>query len=178
MELLQGEAFTNLFRTCQRSAFHLEMQDEYHTPEEAEPFRRFLAGEDDDYAWHQPWLDLVSEVTTSGVIMTRARIVTVPHTDYVRWSLAVAPKNIAAGEDLRWLPRHLAEGIGFPENDYWLLNDDRLVLTVFAEDGRFLGGTEMTDHALIEQCRTVRNQVWARAIPHDEYVSSSTMGSN
>jgi hypothetical protein len=176
MELLQGEGFTNLFRACQRSAFHLEMQDEYHTPDEAEPFRRFLSGEPDDYAWHRPWLDLVREVTGAGVKMTRARIASVPHGDYIRWGMAVAPQNIAAGEDVRWLPRHLTDGIKFPNDDYWLFDDERLILTVFAENGQFLGGAEATDPSLIEQCRTVRDQVWERAIPHTRYVSSPGMG--
>jgi hypothetical protein len=31
VELLQGEAFDGLFRAFDRSAFHLEVQDSYHT---------------------------------------------------------------------------------------------------------------------------------------------------
>ena len=178
MELLQGEVFTNLFRTCQRSAFHLELQDEYNTPDEAEPFRRFVTGEPDDFAWHRPWLDLVGEVTAAGVTMTRVRLATIPHTDYIRWGLSVAPRNIAAGEDIRWLPRHLAGGIDLPEDDYWLFDDQRLIPTVFAADGRFLGGTEVTDRTMIDRCRTVRDQVWERAIPHDRYVLSSRADAN
>ena len=84
MELLQGEAFDNLFRTFDRSAFHLELQDSYHTPEEAGPFDLFLAGKPDDFAWHQPWLALVREATRKGKTITRARVVTVPHVDYTR----------------------------------------------------------------------------------------------
>ncbi len=172
MDLLAGEAFNDLFRACRRTAFHLEMQDEYHTPEETEPFRRFLAGQDDDLAWHRPWLELIRDVTDAGVRMTRVRVVTVPHTDYVRWGLAIARTNVAAGEDLRWLPRHLAAGIAFPPHDFWLFDDEQLIWTVFAEDGRFLGGTQATDPSLVAQCRAVREQVWTRAIPHEAYLSA------
>lgn len=35
----------------------------------------------DDLSWRQPWLDLVGQVTRSGVSMTRVRVATVPHTD-------------------------------------------------------------------------------------------------
>ncbi len=38
MSLLQGEAFDDLFRTFKRTAFHLELKDSYHVPEEAGPF--------------------------------------------------------------------------------------------------------------------------------------------
>ena len=61
--MLQGPAFEDLFRTFAKSAFHLEVDDAYDTPEESEPFRRFLAGEPDDLAWHPPWLDLVRATT-------------------------------------------------------------------------------------------------------------------
>ncbi|MQA25272.1 MAG: hypothetical protein GEU94_07340, partial [Micromonosporaceae bacterium] len=110
MELLQGDAFDNLFRGCERTAFHLEVQDSYHTPEEAGPFWLFLEGKPDDFAWHQSWLRLVREATQAGKRITRARVVTVPHVDYTRWGLTVAPLNIDVGEAIRWLPRHLTTG--------------------------------------------------------------------
>ena len=80
------------------------------------------------------------------------RVVTVPHCDYTRWGLTVAPLNIEAGEDLRWLPRHLAKGIDFAEHDYWLFDDNWVVFTVFAEDGRFAGGVEVSGPEITEQC--------------------------
>ncbi len=89
MDLLRGEAFDDLFRTFKRTAFHLELKDSYHVPEEAAPFRLFLEGMQDDFAWHQPWLRLVREATAAGKRVTRVRVVTIPHSDYVRWGLAV-----------------------------------------------------------------------------------------
>jgi hypothetical protein len=172
MGLLAGDAFDNLFRTFDKTAFHLELKDSYTVPDESGPFALFQEGQPDDFAWHQPWLRLVREATQTGKQVTRARVVTVPHSDYVRWGLAVAPLNIAAGEDIRWLPRHLATGIDLPGDDYWLFDDRRLVFTVFHEDGRFLGGRETNDTAMIEQCLRARDQVWARAIPRSHYVSS------
>src|SRR3954470_12734388 len=103
MELLQGEAFDDLFRGFERTAFHLELKDSYHTPEEAGPFDLFLRGEPDDFAWHQPWLKLVRDATAAGRSITRARVISEPHHDYARWGLTVAPLNIEAGEDIRWM---------------------------------------------------------------------------
>jgi hypothetical protein len=45
------------------------------------------------------------------------------------------------------------------------------VFTVFAEDGRFAGGVEVSDPEITEQCRKAHQQVWALAVPHDEYTS-------
>jgi len=169
VELLQGEAFDDLFRTFERTAFHLEVQDTYRTPGEAEPFQLFLNGQIDDFAWHQPWLDLVRAATTAGKVITRARVVSVPHGDYTRWGLTVAEHNIAAGEDIRWLPRHRIAVSELSTDDHWLFDDERVVFTVFAPDGRFEGGAATTDPVIVGHCRTVRDRVWSKAIPHDAY---------
>ncbi|MFL6141749.1 MAG: DUF6879 family protein [Labedaea sp.] len=171
MELLAGDAFDNLFRTFQHDAFHLEVQDSYHTPDEAGPFQLFLTGQHDDFAWHQPWLDLVRDTTRTGRSIRRARVVTVPHGDYTRWGLVVAPHNIAAGEDIRYLPRHL-NSADLTADDYWLFDDDRVVFTVFEPDGRFVGGAATTDPTIVERCRAVRDHVWRTAIPHEQYLVS------
>ncbi|MGH3906525.1 MAG: DUF6879 family protein [Pseudonocardiaceae bacterium] len=172
MKLLQNEAFDALFHSFTHTAFHLEVQDSYHTPDEAGPFELFLTGQADDFAWHQPWLNLVRNVTASGKSIRRVRVVTVPHIDYTRWGLTVAPHNIAAGEDIRWLPRHLIDGDALPTDDYWLLDDDRAVFTVFEPSGRFAGGAATSDPKIVSYCREVRDRVWTAAISHSEYVDS------
>ncbi|HZO66677.1 MAG TPA: hypothetical protein VFB74_16905 [Kribbellaceae bacterium] len=172
MELLQGDMFDELFRSFERTAFHLELQDSYHTPEEAGPFDLFLRGERDDFGWHQSWLQLVQRATQAGKRITRARVVSVPHHDYTRWGLTVAPLNIEAGEDIRWLPRHLAADLALTTDDYWLFDDNRVVFTIFEPGGRFGGGAQTVDPVIVEHCRRARDLVWARAIPHHQYVSN------
>jgi uncharacterized protein DUF6879 len=172
VEFLQDEAYYALFHTFARTAFHLEVQDSYHTPGEAGPFQLFLTQQNDDLAWHQPWLSLVRDVTEAGKIIMRARVVTVPHGDYTRWGLTVAPHNIAAGEDIRWLPRHLIEADALSADDYWLFDDDLVVFTVFEPSGRFAGGAATSDPTIVSYCRTVRDRVWPAAIPHRTYVDS------
>jgi hypothetical protein len=171
MELLQGEAFDDLFRSFERTAFHLELQDAYHTPDEAGPFGLFLRGEPDDYAWHQPWLKLVREATQAGKVITRVRVVSVPHGDYTRWGLTVARLNVEAGEDIRWLPRHLTGDMSLTTDDYWLFDDSRVVFTIFEPSGRFAGGAQTVDPVIVEHCRRARDQVWTRAVPTREYAT-------
>jgi hypothetical protein len=63
----------------------------------------------------------------------------------------------------------VAQDIEFPREDFWLLDDDTLVLSVFSKDGRTGGFAQDLDPDLTARCRTVRDQVWARAIPFGEY---------
>jgi hypothetical protein len=172
VRLLQGPDFEDLFRTFEHSAFHLEVEDAYHTPHESEPFQKFLAGERDDFEWHRPWLDLVQKATATGRQVERIRIVTVPHVDYTRWGLTVAPLNIEAGEDIRWLPRHIVKGAEVTADDFWLIDRQRVVFTVFTPDGTFSGGAETVDPAIVERCNRVRDALWPVAIPHAQYVKS------
>ena len=169
MEPLTYDGFKGLVRTSRR-AWHLELRDTYNVESEDEPYGRFLRGEADTYEWLDEWLSFIREVVATGVAVQRARIVSVPHSDYTRWGLVVAPYSIAAGEDIRYLPRHLADGIELPQEDYWLLDDDALVLSVFSADGRTGGFAQESDPSLRAQCRDVREQVWSRAVPFAEYV--------
>jgi len=171
VELLQGDAFFEQFHAIARRAFHLEVKDTYRTPDEAGPFAAFLAGEPDDLAWHRPWLGLVRAVTGTGRAVHRVRVVTVPHVDYTRWGLAVAPHNIAAGEEIRWLPRHHDQAVDLPSDDFWMLDDDQVMFTVFEPSGRFAGGALTHDDRIVAYCRLARDRLWPAAVPHEEYVS-------
>ncbi len=170
MEPLSYEDFKMLALSSKR-AFHLERQDTYNVASEDEPFARWLRGEPDDYAWHQDWLSFLRQAAVYGVQVQRVRLASVPHTDYIRWGLDVSPLNIEASEDIRYLPRHLATDIELPDEDFWLLDDDTLVLSVFSADGRTGGFAREPDPDLLKQCLTVRDQVWDRAIPYAQYVA-------
>jgi hypothetical protein len=170
MEPLSYENFKAL--ACSgRRAFHLEQRDAYHVAAEDEPFGRWLRGEPDDYAWHRDWLNFLHRATAAGVAVQRVRLASVPHSDYIRWGLAVSPRNIEAGEDIRYLPRHLTEGIELPDEDFWLLDDDTLILSVFSADARIGGFAREADPELLGQCLVVRDQLWDRAIPYAQYVA-------
>lgn len=170
MEPLSYEEFKALAAASKR-AFHLEQQDTYNVEAEDEPFDRWLRGEPDDYAWHQDWLSFLRQVVSAGVQVQRVRLVSLPYTDYSRWGLDIARINAEAGEDMRYLPRHLTEGIQLPDEDYWLLDDGTLILSVFSADGRTGGFAREASPELLRQCLTARDQTWDRAIPYAEYIS-------
>jgi hypothetical protein len=172
MEPLSYEGFKTLALSSKR-AFYLEQRDAYNVAAEDEAFGRWLRGEPDDYAWHQDWLGFLRQATAAGVAVQRVRLASIPHTDHIRWGLNVSSLNIEAGEDIRYLPRHLAEDIKLPEEDYWLLDDDTLILSVFSADGRTGGFAGEPGPELLKQCLVVRDQAWDRAIPYTQYVAKA-----
>lgn len=101
--------------------------------------------------------------------MRRARIVSEPVSDYIRYEHAGTVVNVAAGEEVRWLPRRRASDIPLPGNDFWLI-DGRLVRwNHFTGEGASAAGEISEDPAVARLCGRAFEAVWDRAIPHHEY---------
>jgi hypothetical protein len=168
MELISDDEFKGIFSSSRR-AFHLELKDSYNVADEDEPFRKWLNGEPDSYSWRRDWLTFIREATQSGISVQRVRVASVPHTDYFRWEIALTPQNMEAGEDVRFLPRELTRDVALPAEDFWLFDDDKLVLSIFSADGRTGMFARETDPGIVVQYRAARDQVWPRALPYSEY---------
>jgi uncharacterized protein DUF6879 len=156
------------------SAVHLELRDIY-TPSDP-VFHRWKAGESVEElvpAWSE-WFDLVRSRAMRGVRFRRARVFSTPPTDFLRYEHDLTPGlNLAAGEDVRWLPRSRASDLALPGNDFWLLDDQLVVFNIFDGEGEPLtdGDDEQitNDPAVVELCRSAFEAVWSRATPHREY---------
>lgn len=164
-------AFAELIGACMVSAVHLEMHDQHMTSEPA--FQAWLAGRSvpqEPAVQYRAYTEAVLSAVRRGVIVRRARIISEPASDYVRWEhFLTSPVNIAAGEQVRWLPRRLASTLALPGNPYWVF-DERLVrFTLFGGDGEVLGHQYSADPAVIAACAAAFEAVWAHAIPHEDY---------
>jgi hypothetical protein len=101
--------FNDLFEAAQHSAVHLEMRDAYGVGDEADDFTHWKQtgqrDSDPGSAYWRPWVDLIRQAIERGVTVRRARIVSEPVTDYIRYEHAGTSVNVHAGEQVRWLPR-------------------------------------------------------------------------
>jgi len=166
---LEFDDLVAVFRKCSRRAFHLETSDDYSgtDPAEAEGLQRFLAGETEDDSWMDYWFDLMGEMASNGVAVQRVRVISVPHSDYTRYSLATTQRSIDSGEDIRWLPRDLAREL--PSDDWWLFDDNLVAYTVFTDTGTLPGWMATTDPVIAAHCVSVRDRLWPKAIRHADY---------
>ncbi|MFJ9035566.1 DUF6879 family protein [Streptomyces sp. NPDC102406] len=166
--------FSNLFRLAERSAVHLEMRDAYMQSDPS--YQAWRAGErnrvEDNDPAARAWLRLMAETTGRGVRVRRARICSVPESDYIRFEHHVTDANVRAGEEVRWLPRRYASDLMVPGNDFWVFDDRLVVFLHFSGDGELSpeGDEERTtDAALVSMCSTAFEAVWARALPHGKH---------
>ncbi|WP_280261259.1 DUF6879 family protein [Nocardia wallacei] len=165
-----------LLAMAQRRAFHLEVEDEHTVSNENEPMRRWRAGlpplDPDNYPpdWKR-WEDLADVTTARGVALQRVRVITEPMTEYIRFLHAVTDRNQAHGEDIRWMPRHGVDASEITADEWWLLDEAALAWTLFDEQGDFAGFAVTRDSVEVARAVEIRDALWAKAVPHDEYVS-------
>ena len=161
-------SFPERLRAAQHTAFHLEMRDSY-TPTDPTYLAWKRREQVDMVEYYQAWTELVREATARGVAVRRARIVSEPVTDYIRFEHELTPLNLAAGEQVRWLPRRLASDIALPGNDFWILDGSVVRFGHFSGDGEVLAEEWREEPAVARLCADAFAAVWERAIPHDDY---------
>ncbi len=168
-------SFAELLADTRHSAVHLEMRDVYAVGDEAEEFEQFKrTGSlelDPEARWWPGWLGMVREAVGRGVVMRRARIVSEPVTDYIRWEHASTPLNIGAGESVRWLPRRQALDIALPGADFWLFDNRLVQFNIFTGEGDWASPPKefSGDPAVVALCAAAFEAVWERAVDHEKY---------
>lgn len=148
----------------------METRDLYNSPREVESFRKFMLGEP-DASYHQGWLEMVRTARAEGRLFSRVRVVSVPLTDYSRFSLWVAGYTREAGDDILYLTRDQADATDLPNHDYWLFDSCKLLMMHFGDDDRFVGADVIEDPAIIVQHNYWRDVARHHATSRDEFVS-------
>ncbi|WP_228979743.1 DUF6879 family protein [Streptomyces sp. DH12] len=166
-------SFADQLRAARWSAVHLEMRDHYSVSNEVDDFRAWQqTGRRDtstDSAYWASWVQLVRDAAARGVSVRRARIISEPVTEYIRYEHAGTVVNLLAGEQVRWLPRRLASDIALPGNDFWLFDDRVVRWNHFTGDGASAGQEVSEDPAAAKLCAAAFEAVWARGVPHGQY---------
>lgn len=102
--------------------------------------------------------------------MRRARIISEPASDYIRFEYEVTPAaNLAAAEHVRWLPRQRASDLALPGNDFWLFDGALVLFNYFSGDGAAAGAELRDEPAIVKLCGSAFDAAWDRAVPHEDY---------
>jgi hypothetical protein len=165
------QTLTELFGRAERSVTHLEMRDTYGQTtgfrawQEGVPVEQISA-----FEIFRPWIDLLRGFVDRGVQFRRARVVSEPVSDFIRYENAVTPAtNLAAGEQVRWLPRQQAAELALPGADFWQI-DGGLVCFIFQSGDGDPAGYRMSDDPNVARlCGSAFEAVWERGIDHGEY---------
>lgn len=162
---------------ARHTAWRWEQQPSYHVASEQPALQSFLNGHPvspDRDPVAAAWLDRMYELThRHGVHVTRVRVADDPPTDYQRWLQWVDRWNRGAGEDITYLPRSVLHTWGGylpvePGADWWLLDDQRLLVQRYPADGGELTAVELiTDEPVVRLARLWWLAVFAWATAED-----------
>lgn len=165
--------FSELIAATTASAVHLEMRDTY-TPND-QRFLDWLAGKPVPEPALPDWYELVRSHIARGIEFRRARVVSEPLADFIRFEYDITKGlNVAAGEQVRWLPRRRASDLCLPGNDFWVFDARLIRFGHFAGDGEFLDHELSDDPTVVKMCASAFEAVWERAVPHAKYRPTST----
>jgi len=93
-----------------------------------------------------------------------------PLSDYIRREpYIIDESNVAAGEEIRWLPRSRAGGLLVPANDFWVLDGGLVRFGYFAGDGEFVDHGLTDAPEIASACSEAFERVWEIATPHADY---------
>jgi hypothetical protein len=158
-----------LFDQFARSAWRWECQTDYAIDHGA--LNRWKQGLPRETAGKQRWLDYISKITTAGQRFDRVRMYNEPLNDYLRWMIEFTHENVAAGEDIRWIPESTARELAMPSYDFYLFDEEQLAIMRFDPVTKLLADLDVTDDPeLVEQHRVFRDRVWPLAVPHADLV--------
>ncbi|RZS36359.1 hypothetical protein EV193_10740 [Herbihabitans rhizosphaerae] len=121
----------------------------------------------------QSWLSMVKEATLAGRRFFRVRVVTLPLTDYSRFSLWGSKFTCQAGEDIYYLPRDQAADL--PNHDYWLFDSSKLVKLNFDEQSTWLGGEIMEDPHEIVKHNYWRDSALHHAVRREDFAAEQSV---
>ncbi|MCW5254611.1 DUF6879 family protein [Streptomyces sp. SHP 1-2] len=164
--------FSELIGECRHSAVHLELRDTYEGYDDGGRFAEWkrAGGLTSTFVENfRTWTDLVRETVARGVEMRRARVVSEPVTDYIRFEFEATRLNQEAGEQVRWLPRRDAATLLLPGADLWIFDDRLIRFGHFTGNGALDCNEMCDDPAVIKEFSEAFEAVWQRAIPHERF---------
>ncbi|MFD3412373.1 DUF6879 family protein [Streptomyces cyaneofuscatus] len=158
-----------LFRGFKHTAFRLETRRGYASDRNSPKWSRWQEGADLTAEPETGWHENVRQQTGQGKRFERVRIVDEPLTEGQQFLLASGLGNVAAGEDIRNLPRTQAARLGLPDHDFWLFDSRTVARFVFDDDDTTLGVIVTEDPAEVAAACQARDAAWHHAIGTAEF---------
>lgn len=133
-----GAEFSKPWRRARR----VELQPAYSVAGERAAFDHFLSGSKGpapEVEGTREWLDRAVKLQAEGIHVERIRIHRDPPTAYQRWLRILGEQYIAAGDRIDYLTEQQADRAGLlapGARDWWLFDNDRILLFTHDEQGR------------------------------------------
>jgi hypothetical protein len=176
--VIDQDTLMHAFDEWSRSSFRLEALGQYTMEFERQEFEAFLRGDPlppPNPPEFDEWLTKLRQESAEGRIRSRVHAIAGPLTPYLHYEIDWAYKvNAAAGEDIRIVHSASWETSPFGEQppDFYLLDDERVILLAYDDVGHWLGGDILTDPSQVATYRRLRDLAMGSAISLADYLAA------
>lgn len=166
--------FDKNWRSAKKSIFRLEGRAEYRLPEDQENFAKWKKGETDLSA-DKEWQKSLKNAKTKGIAVQRVRVVQNPLPDYIKFQINVWQKNHTKSvEELFFLNdddyKEIIAGLGFNPKDFWLFDDEKLLILNFGTAGQFTGEILIADQGMAKRYSDLKIKLLQRSTPMELFI--------
>lgn len=167
------DEYDRLFGGATSSIFRLETLNVYDVPHEREAFEAFCRGEgytrdEDDEAW----TSRIRDDTAKGKRWQRVHVVDRPLSQYLRFEVETGYAiSGPAGEEIGMIERDPNGPAWHREHsDFWLLDDQVLIVMRYSPDGQVLGRDLVEDEPdEVARCRRIKHEAIESATPYVDF---------
>ncbi|MDV6012420.1 hypothetical protein F8178_08010 [Haloechinothrix sp. LS1_15] len=147
--------------------FRLETLPYYAVDSDAHDYYRYLAGESEPSS---TWPDVIRREVARGLYTYRVHVVRSPLTDYLRYEFEWGyVYNSLAGERIRIIDTaEHRKPDAVPDEDFWLIGDEHLLLMHYDEHGAFKGAS-VGDTRLLPIYIAARDAAWSAGVDFNAY---------
>lgn len=128
------------FATCKKSAFRLELRQEY--ADDKKQANLFSKTGTFDIATHQKWLKILRSAQKRGCTFSRVHVVSYPLSSYIEYEMKAYSYSSKAGEKIHLLDKK--NYISSITHDFWLFDDCIVLKMNYSQNGQFLGYEKIT----------------------------------
>jgi hypothetical protein len=170
-EFIPDETFNTYFETVAHTAWRLETRRGYASDRTLEKWQLWQSDPGHDFAADRPspWCQQIAALRASGRRVERVRIADAPLADGQAFLLASGAANVAAGEDIRHLPRTTADELALGDEDFWLFDSARALVLHFDQADEYLGSELVTDPERLLRFCQIRDAAWHHAVPRAQF---------
>lgn len=169
--------FDKNWRNAKVDIFRLEGRPEYKVVGEGEHIAKWKKGELNmaaDKNW-QSWMKSLKSAKAKKVAVQRLRVVPNPLPDYIKFEIALWQKySVVNGEKIRFINTKDYQGIvreyGFDPKDFWLFDDEKLLMFNYGTAGQFLGDIAITDGAMVRRYCDLKQKLLEKSVPMASFV--------
>ncbi|MFA6375880.1 MAG: DUF6879 family protein [Candidatus Paceibacterota bacterium] len=169
--------FDKSWRSAKTSIFRLEGRPAYKVAGEQKNIAEWKKGELDlggDKEW-QKWMVLLKSAQTKKIAVQRVRVVPSPLPDYIKFEIDSWQKySVKNGETFFFLDakdyQEIITACGFNSKDFWLFDDQSLLIFNYDKSGQFTGEILIADGGMARRYSELKSKFLKKSLPLDQFV--------